>query len=276
MSPSQEASEPPIAFGSRLQTRRLGQEEAFVSCMPAHLLICVTCRRQFLVASRGRDDGIRESPGPMDPLHIFRRSSGSSGDLDLNDLADEQLMAQLKEGRHDALAVLFDRYHRLVFSIALRFIRDRGEAEDVMQNVFFEIFRAVTQFDPSRGSTRVWILQYAYHRAISRREYLNTRSFYHQEEVSDFQRDLAGSNFAPSKLNAQETEHLLQKGLATLTVPQRTVIQLASFEGLTMAEIAAEMQESVVNVRNHYYRGLRKLRFFVESPPDRQKATSHG
>lgn len=212
----------------------------------------------------------------MDPLHIFGRSSHSSGDLDLNGLADEQLMAQLKEGRHDALAVLFDRYHRLVFSIALRFVRDRGEAEDVMQNVFFEIFRAVTQFDPSKGSTRVWILQYAYHRAISRREYLNTRSFYHQEEAGDFERNLTGSGFASSKLNSQETEHLLQRGLATLTISQRKVIQLASFEGLSMAEIAAEMQESVMNVRNHYYRGLRKLRAFVESPSDRQKAASHG
>jgi RNA polymerase sigma-70 factor (ECF subfamily) len=94
----------------------------------------------------------------MDSLHPFGRSLRSTGDTDLRGLSDEQLMAQLKEGRHDALAILFDRYHRLVFSIALKIVRDRGEAEEVMQNVFLEVFRAVTQFNPAKGTTKVWLL----------------------------------------------------------------------------------------------------------------------
>lgn len=211
----------------------------------------------------------------MDPLHPFVRSLGSNGGTDLKGLSDEELMAQLKEGCHDALAILFERYHRLVFSIALKIVRDRGEAEDVMQNVFLEIFRAVTQFDASKGTTKVWLLQYAYHRAISRKGYLSTRSFYHQEEIDGVETALPERGFARGKLTALETEHLLKKGLASLTPPQRQVIQLASFEGLSMNEIAVQMQESVVNVRNHYYRGLRRLRAFVEAPATRQKAVGH-
>jgi RNA polymerase sigma-70 factor (ECF subfamily) len=210
----------------------------------------------------------------MDFLHPFGRSLRSTGDADLRGLSDEQLMAQLKEGRHDALAILFDRYHRLVFSIALKIVRDRGEAEEVMQNVFLEVFRAVTQFNPAKGTTKVWLLQYAYHRAISRKEYLNIRSFYRQEEVSRAERASPEHNFG--KLTSLETEHLLEKGLASLSPPQRKVIQLASFEGLSMNEIAVQTHESVVNVRNHYYRGLRKLRALVETPANRQKAVGRG
>src|SRR5271156_7018328 len=83
-------------------------------------------------------------------------------------LTDDQLMVQLQDGVNDALAVLFERYHRLVFSIALKIVRDRGEAEDVTQNVFLEIYSSVAQFDPGKGTTKVWLLQYAYHRAFNR------------------------------------------------------------------------------------------------------------
>lgn len=184
-------------------------------------------------------------------------------------------MAQLREGHHDALTILFDRYHRLVFSVALKIVRDRAEAEDVMQSVFLEVYRSVTQFDPLKGTTKVWILQYAYHRAINRKEYLNLRGYYHPEGVSGAEPAWREPDLTPGRLNAQETGHLLQKALATLSPAQRQVIQLASFEGLSMAEIAAKMQESVANVRNHYYRGLRKLRDFVDAPVSPQKAAGH-
>lgn len=191
-------------------------------------------------------------------------------------LTDDELMASLKAGCHDALTVLFTRYNRLVFSIALRIVRDRGEAEDVMQNVFLEIFRSVTQFDPSRGTTKVWLLQYAYHRAISRREYLNARRFYHQEEAACLEGRSSEGSFAPGKLTAAEIGHLLDQGLLTLSEPQRRVIVMAAYQGLSISEIADKMHESVVNVRNHYYRGLRKLRSFVESTADQSKAAAHG
>jgi RNA polymerase sigma-70 factor (ECF subfamily) len=71
----------------------------------------------------------------------------------LQRLPDEQLMARLQEGQSDALAVLFDRYQKLVLSIALKIVRDPGEAEDVTQIVFMDIYRAVAQFDPSKGNT---------------------------------------------------------------------------------------------------------------------------
>src|SRR5262245_11829038 len=105
---------------------------------------------------------------PVDPTPSPARAASRQRVHELPRLDDEGLMAALQAGAHDALAILFDRYHRLVFSIALRIVRDEGEAEDVTQIVFLDVFRAAAQFDGSKGTCKVWLLQYAYHRAISR------------------------------------------------------------------------------------------------------------
>ena len=208
----------------------------------------------------------------MDPAFPFTRGQHPPTYAELERLSDDQLMAQLQGGCNDALAVLFDRYHRLIYSIALKIVRDSGEAEDVMQNVFLDIFRAVAQFDPSKGSTKVWMLQYAYHRAISRRQYLNARRFYSQETFEDVESVLPQSDFVLGKFRPEELKQLLKEGLATLSASQRRVIEFASYEGFSMQEIADKTGESLVNVRHHYYRGLRKLRAFLAGPREMRKA----
>jgi RNA polymerase sigma-70 factor (ECF subfamily) len=185
-----------------------------------------------------------------------------AGYQELHRLSDDDVMARLKEGCDDALAVLFERYQRLVFSIALKILRDEGEAEDVTQVVFLDIFKAAAQFDPARGTTKGWLLQYAYHRAISRKRYLNVRHFYAGQP------DAVPSEARPDESAFSAASHelrdLLKKGFESLGEPQRRVIRQVTFEGLSMREIADRTGESLVNVRHHYYRGLRKLRTFVE------------
>jgi len=208
-----------------------------------------------------------------DPTDVPQPVSKSTAELKYSDLAgmaDEDLMACLKSGCNDALALLFDRYHRLVFAIALRIVRDRGEAEDVMQKVFLDIFRSIGLFDAAKGTAKVWILQYAYHRAINRRQYLNARKFYQQEAIEDNQ-PARPTNAWFVRYTRSELGMLLQQGLATLSSREKRVIELASYEGLSMKEVADTTGESLVNVRHYYYRGLRKLRAFVEHPPEPQK-----
>ena len=92
-------------------------------------------------------------------------------------------MHLLVDGRQTALTVIFDRYHRLVFSVASRIVRDAGEAEEVVQTVFLDIFRAAASFDPRKGILKMWILQYAYHRALNRKRHLVASQFYRREEL---------------------------------------------------------------------------------------------
>jgi RNA polymerase sigma-70 factor (ECF subfamily) len=181
-------------------------------------------------------------------------------------LGDDQLMLQLQDGVNDALAVLFERYQRLVFSIVLKIVRDRGEAEDVTQNVFLEIYRSVAQFNPAKGTLKVWLLQFAYHRAFNRKQYLNTRSFYNQESTEEIGPFSCDDSFRSGKYAPPELQRLLQQALASLGEPQKRVIELASYDGLSMKEIADKTGDSLSNVRHHYYRGLQKLRSFVTQP----------
>jgi RNA polymerase sigma-70 factor, ECF subfamily len=188
---------------------------------------------------------------------------------------DNELMVQLRNGVNDALAVLFDRYQRLVFSIALKIVRDRGEAEDVTQNVFLEIYRSVAQFDPAKGTLKVWLLQFAYHRALNRKQHLNTRNFYSQESTEDIDFFSPGEFVTLGRYAPAELQLLLDQGLASLDEPQKRVIELASYDGLSMKEIADKTGNSLSNVRHLYYRGLQKLRSFMTRPLNSGKMLSN-
>jgi RNA polymerase sigma-70 factor (ECF subfamily) len=193
----------------------------------------------------------------------------------LERLSDEQLMACLKEGQSDALAVLFDRYQKLVLSIALKIVRDPGEAEDVTQTVFLDIYRAVAQFDPSKGNTKVWLMQYAYHRAINRRQHLQGREFYQNTELKEAEQEPWPLEVhATFRLSSPETQALVRQSMAALSDKQRSVIEMACYEGLSMREIADRSGDSFVSVRHHYYRGLQTLRSFISA--DHKKATGQG
>ena len=187
--------------------------------------------------------------------------------------SDEDLMAHLREGHADALAVLFDRYHRLVLSIALRILRDAGEAEDLMQSVFLEIFRSAAQFDPQRGTTKVWILQFAYHRGFNRRRYLNLRGIYNCPEESAFPRKspVGGDTRA---LGVMESARAVQQALSHLSKIQRRILELAFYDGLTMHEIAGKTGDTFDSVRHHYYRAKEKLRSLLCEAPERQEISS--
>ena len=183
-------------------------------------------------------------------------------------MSDEDVMEQLRQGHPDALSILFDRFYRLVLKIALRILRDPGEAEDLMQEVFFEIFNKAAQFDPAKGSTKTWILQYAYHRSLSRRQYLALRNFYDRHQMTE--RAVSESNSLDISwrgLTFQEWRKVIQQGLEALNEKQRKTLELAYFQGLLLSEIAERTKESLPNVRHHYYRGLEGLRKFLQTQP---------
>lgn len=182
----------------------------------------------------------------------------------LQHLSDEQLMTLLQEGRADALAILFDRYQKLVLSIALKIVRDPGEAEDVTQTVFLDVFRAVAQFDPKKGSTKVWLMQYAYHRAINRRQHLQGREFYNNAELEELETRPVEARRVLG-LSSPETKALVRQSMGMLSDRQKSVIEMACYEGLSMREIAERTGDSFVTVRHHYYRGLQKLRSVISA-----------
>jgi RNA polymerase sigma-70 factor, ECF subfamily len=179
----------------------------------------------------------------------------------LRTFSDTDLMDALRRGCNDALAVLFERHSALVFRIARAILRDDGEAEETVQRVFLDVFRAVNQFNPARGSFKTWLLQYAYHRTINRREHLQANHFYNREELDELTpAELFYGAGHLVCLPPQEVACLVEQVLALLEPRQRRVIELTYFEGLTAEEVAKATGNSASSVRNNLYRGLSKLR----------------
>lgn len=168
-------------------------------------------------------------------------------------------MEHLRLSHDEALTILFDRYHRIVLRIALKILRDKGEAEDLTQEVFLNLHQTAVRFDRARGSTKGWIVQMAYRRSYNRRQYLATRAFYTTDELEQVVENM----ILPSGLQTPESRRLASQMLDQVQGSQRTALQLVCLQGLTMQEVAAKMGESVGNVRHYYYRGLARLRVVI-------------
>lgn len=181
-----------------------------------------------------------------------------------HDPTDEALMARICYGDREALAALFRRYARIVRGVAYRVLRNASEADDLLQDIFLLIHRLCGTFDSSRGPARFWILQMTYRRAISRRRYLTSRHFYTRLDLDQAANQL-GNKSAAGRLDDPMNETLdrretLQSWFIELSESQRQTLHLFFFEGYTFEEIAAKLGQTVGNARNHYYRGLDKLR----------------
>jgi RNA polymerase sigma-70 factor (ECF subfamily) len=226
-------------------------------------------RAVFLAATRNTFRGKPMSLSDEELAALFCSPS------QLRDLADEDLMAALRMGCNDALAVLFERHSALVFRIARTILHDDGEAEETVQKVFLDIFRAVNQFNADRGTFKTWLLQYAYHRSIDRRQHLRANRFYSWDELDKL--TPAELFYGPGHLVClppQEVVCLVEQVLATLESRQRRVIELTYFEGLTAEEIAKKTGDSASSVRHNLYRGLSKLRNVLQETSKAKENTA--
>jgi RNA polymerase sigma-70 factor (ECF subfamily) len=184
-----------------------------------------------------------------------------------HEASDDQLMEQVRQGSKDALAGLFRKYARSVRNVAYRILRNEEEADDLVQEVFLFIFRKAALYDGSQGAARSWIFQVAYHRAFDKRRYLNSRHFYTGQDLKETARSLADPRdelpFHEVSIEGILGKQLAARFNARLTPEQRETIRLFFFEGYALKEIAQLTGRSLVNVRQHYYRGLARLRKYI-------------
>ena len=202
---------------------------------------------------------------PVLPITGSRPNGGEGVSLDAEgfaDAPDEALLAFVQAGNRDALGVLFCRFAWLVRSVSLRILRDEGESEDLVQELFLFIHREARVYDVSKSTVRSWIVQMTYRRAISRWRYLNARGHYKIGNLDGCVPCLAG--VAPptydASIEALFGRKALKKVMGELTAEQHETLRLYFYEGYTLPEIGKKLGQSVGNVRHHYYRGLEKLR----------------
>jgi len=173
---------------------------------------------------------------------------------------DEELLAAIQARDAKALELLFNRYSRLVFGIALRILGDHSEAEEVVQDAFFYLYQKAILFDPSRGSGKGWVVQIAFSRARDRKAHLARRGFYSGTDIDSLDDTLRGHGDMERELEAKLDFSQLQLAFDDLTPMQKQTLELFYFEGLELREISERLHEPFGNVRHHFYRGLERLR----------------
>ena len=174
-------------------------------------------------------------------------------------LADQAAIARMARGDHSALAELYDRNARLVFSLALRILQNRADAEDVVQDVFAQVWAQANRYDNTRGAVAAWMLTMARSRAIDKLRSRGARPEIASEarlveEVPDaaVRQDL-------QLLSAEQVE-TLKRALNELSAPQRIALELAYYEGLTHAEIADRLSEPLGTVKTRIRQAVIRLR----------------
>jgi RNA polymerase sigma-70 factor (ECF subfamily) len=186
----------------------------------------------------------------------------------LTDLDDERLATVLHEGRHDALTVLFNRHSKSVFRVCRRLLRDDGEAEETVQEVFMDVYRRISQFDPEKSSFRTWLMRIARFRAIDRKRHLQSSGVYRWVDIPDAALSTNHSNNHLGRFSPLELTYFVDQLLAVLSSKERQVIHLHLFRDLTLEETHEQLKSPLSAVRHLYYGAMKKLRaaLVTESP----------
>lgn len=172
---------------------------------------------------------------------------------------DYALMRAIAKGDREALATLYDRHSPIVLAVCRRVLGDASEAEDVLTDIFFEIWTRADRFDDSRGCPLKYLLTIARSRAIDRRRSRAARSprTTNQPELND--EAAPGPNpFQSSDLNEQR--QIILTALAELEPAQRMAVECSFYEGLSHSEIAEKLQRPLGTIKTYIRQGLIRLR----------------
>ncbi len=174
-------------------------------------------------------------------------------------LSDEQLIAWVARGEDRALAELYDRYVRLVFSLALQVLNDRASAEETVQEVFTKVWRGADEFRPERGKFSSWLIGITHHQCIDGLRRRRVRPVMWSTEDESIL-ELATEDDPVEAAEYAFERARVRKALSQIPAEQRIVIELAFFEGLTHYEIAARCGDPLGTVKTRLRLGMQKLK----------------
>ena len=169
------------------------------------------------------------------------------------------LIKRVAEGDQSALTALYDATSRLVFGLIMRVVSDRSTAEEVLLDVYTQVWRQAGAYDVSRGAPLAWLMTIARTRGIDR---LRSGRYEQQnKEALDTIREVSASTASPEEATvASERQRLVRSALATLSAEQREVIELAYYSGLSHSEIALRLGQPLGTVKTRTRLGMIKLR----------------
>lgn len=169
-----------------------------------------------------------------------------------------ELIHQVANHDREAFSQLYDRFSSLVFTFATRMLKVRSDAEDLLQEVFVQIWRRADTYSVERGSPEAWIINITRSRAIDKLRAIRRmeRSFVLTDDPAGVQ----SSENVESSAADSETRLTMKSMLANIPAAQRKVLELAYFDGLTQTEIATHLAEPLGTVKTRMRAGIQKLR----------------
>ena len=178
------------------------------------------------------------------------------------ELDDEELMQRLGYRDLRAFRALYDRYGNLVYSAALRVVRDAHIAEDMVQEIFLRIWRKPDSYVAQRGRFVTWLTSVTRNRAVDEVRSRGRRFRYETASPEEQERELPGPETNDPALTAElaDQRRLILAALAQIPTEQRQIIELAYFGGLTQQEIAERLSQPLGTVKTRIRLGMQKLR----------------
>ena len=178
------------------------------------------------------------------------------------------LLARITKRERAAFEQLYTRYSNILYATAMKFLKEDADAQDVVQDVFIQIWDKAKLYDPAKGKPLTWALTMTRNRSIDRIRAIQRRTRlrddFEKETVAD---ESAGIREALSGVDASEKTQILRDAVARLSPEQRKVIDLAFFGGLTQSEIADRLGEPLGTVKARARRGLMKLKELLGEKP---------
>jgi RNA polymerase sigma-70 factor (ECF subfamily) len=229
--------------------------------LPACDLAAATPSYFAVNPNQASDDQDEQSTTTLGDLLYADRSGASIPEDDW-----VHLVRSIAAGNQQALRALYERAHRLVFTLAMRISSNRESAEEITLDVFRDVWRRSAEYDPNGGSVLGWIMNQARSRAIDRvrLEQRKKRSPSHLSAGEGEQLD--GPEDA---MDARRKRGSLQQALTALTPDERQVIETAFFSELTYSETAARLDQPLGTVKTRVRSALAKLRKALESEGSR-------
>jgi RNA polymerase sigma-70 factor (ECF subfamily) len=172
---------------------------------------------------------------------------------------DIHLMGRIAAGDREAFAWMFDRHSAVVLGLLVRILGSRSEAEEVLQEVFLQVWRQAGRYEPGRATPRGWILVLARSRAL---DSVRSREARHRREI-EVSTDGPPRESPPlgtEGLEEKERQEQVSSALGLLPPEQRRCIELAFFEGLTQSQIASRLDAPLGTVKSRIHLGMNKLR----------------
>ena len=163
--------------------------------------------------------------------------------------ASKVLISRIADGDHEALGEFYDRYASMANGLALRILRNTSDAEEVVQEVFVQAWRQADRYDPTRGTPEAWISTLARTRALDKLRRRTSR----REDPSEA---APGTTATPPNVEVLA----VRRALSGLSAPQRTVLELAYYDGLTQSEIAQRLGEPLGTVKTRIRTAMISLR----------------